>query len=107
MLDQLLNSSFVKTLIEIFFQILIVIANVVLYPFNVLIREFFPEFNDALENVTDLFEMASTYAGWALSLAGIPMVILVMVTGYFAFVITLSLSTWAVKIALKWIDTFA
>lgn len=106
-MSDILSGDFLQTLINAIFELLIVLANIILYPFSLLIAEFFPEVDGALESIAAMFEYASTYVGWAISLMGIPPLILTLMIGYFVFTITVGLAIWSIKVALKWVDTFA
>lgn len=106
-MDTILQGDILQNIINAIFQLLIVLANIILYPFSLLVRQFFPNIDGALTAIADMFDLAATYVGWAISLTGIPPIILTLVIGYYVFTITIGLATWTIKLALKWVDTFA
>lgn len=106
-MNEIFTGGFLNDLLNAALALLIALANIILYPFGLLIQTVFPAFDDALSNIADMFDLAAQYVGWAISLAGIPPVILTLLIGYYTFTITLGLATWSIKLALKWIDTFA
>lgn len=98
----LLNSTFFQQLIEIILTVVSTIVSIILLPFSVLIELFLPDFSSAMGQVQALFNYMGQYMGWAINAAGIPVVVVAMITGYFTFAISLTIAAWLVKLFLKW-----
>lgn len=98
----LLNSTFFQQLIEIIMTVVSTIVSIILIPFAVLIQQFLPEFDSAMGQLQALFNYIGQYFGWVISAAGIPVVVVAMVTGYYTFTISLTLGAWLIKLFLRW-----
>jgi len=102
-----LNGDFLQNLVSVILVIFTTITNVILFPINLLINSFFPDFSNALTNISAVFQLGQTYMGWVISFLGVPAVLLSMVLAYYLFVITVTMGIWGVKLAIKWIGHFA
>lgn len=105
-LNGLMSGNVLETLLTLIIQLLTTITNIILYPFNILIDSLFPNFTNALDNITALFDLATTYISWILSFLGIPAILLSLVLAYYVFSITITLGVWGAKLALKWVGHF-
>lgn len=98
----LLNSTFFQQLIEIIMTVVSTIVSIILLPFAVLIEQFLPDYSNAMGQVQALFTYMGQYMGWAINAVGIPVVVVAMITGYYTFVISLTLGVWLIKLFLRW-----
>lgn len=85
-----------------FFQILTTLANVLLAPINLLIVDVFPNLNQALIAISNLFDIISTYIYWAIDLFGLTPLACQMIIYYFTFILTVPVTVYVIKIAVKW-----
>lgn len=103
-LSDLLNADWIRQMFEFFLFVLISIAKIILIPFNAVIKQFFPGLNEALGSVVQLFEIASTYVGYALDAMAIPPLVINLLLIYYSFVIMATLYVWGAKLVVKWVD---
>lgn len=101
-LQDILNSTFFEALFKIIMGVLTGIVSVILWPFSFLINQLFPSFDNALSQISNLFDYIGQYIGWATSALGVPAIVIAMLVGYWSFVVAVTLGTWAIKLILKW-----
>lgn len=102
----LLGSNFLQKFITFLLEVIIILVNIILLPINLLIAQFIPDLDGVLSQIAQLFDHASTYVGWVLSMLGVPTILLTLVFAYYTFSLTTRIGVWGVKLALKWVDTF-
>jgi len=103
LLNSLANAKWLNSLVEIMMNVLIAIVKILLLPFDIIIRQFFPGFTDVIQNLQHVFDYAGQYAGWFLSAFAIPSSILAIVVIYYTFIISARFYLWFIKTALRWI----
>lgn len=101
-LQNILNSSFIENLFKIIMGILVGIVKLILYPVGLLVKQFMPDLDGALSQIGDYFDIVLHYIGWATSALGIPSIVIVMIVGYYTFVLSTTIATWGIKLVVKW-----
>lgn len=104
--DYILNSNFLASLFELLIDVMIGLVQLILLPFDLLIKNYIPELNDLLFTINDVFVMVGHYTGWAISALAIPGTVISLVLLYYTFDLTVSIASWSYKIVLKWVDVF-
>ena len=97
MINSLANSLFNGIL-----DFVIKIIQIVLIPIDSLISSSLPGFDNFLSNVTQFFTYCLGAIGWVIDSLFVPRDVISMVCVYLVFKLTISLSTYTIKFALKW-----
>jgi len=98
----IVEGNYLVALIQAFLAVVGTIIAVILYPFSILIETFLPELNDGLASIASLFTYADTYMAWLLNAFAIPSTAIVLISAYYLFTFTVSISTWGIKLVLQW-----
>lgn len=99
----LTDSAGAKEFFLFLIWILMNIAKIILYPFDLLISLFLPDISNYIGAVETFFGYVTTYTGFILDAALIPREVLLIVLMYFVFTVTISLYVYASKLAVRWI----
>ncbi len=102
MMDGILNSTFFTNLIQIMLSAVSALVSLILYPFGLIIQQFLPALDDALFQISALFNYIAQYFNWGVNATGVPPIVISMIVGYYTFIVTVTLSAWTVKLLLKW-----
>jgi hypothetical protein len=102
MIDNLLNSPFFVSLIQILFAAVSLVVAVILYPFGLLIEQTIPALDGALLSIAELLTYIQTYSGWAVNALAIPAVVITMIVGLYTFTVMSTLGVWSVKLLIRW-----
>lgn len=105
-MNEILNSNFFEAGFTIIIQVLTVLTNIILLPFNILLGSFMPGFDDQITKITEVFDMVGNYVGWGISALGIPPLILSLVLTFFTITVFISISIWGSKLLIKWVGHF-
>lgn len=100
-----LVSPNVNTFVQMFnfiIGLLVAILDLILLPFNLLITNYAPGFDDALMTIADYFNYANTYMAWIFSAFAVPTFAITMAAGYYLFVFTITFGAYSFKLLLKW-----
>ena len=73
-----------------------------MWPISVLIKQYIPEVDTALSDISKWLLHATDYAGWIIDAFAIPKVVIVLVVAYFTYTLTTSFTAYAIKQALQW-----
>ncbi len=92
----------ISSLLLGFFKLLTFIVNLVLSPINLLILNAFPNLNDALNSINSFFSLCFRYVPWVVDALGITPLALNIVILYWTFALTVPLTVFVIKIAVKW-----
>lgn len=101
------NDYVLETLLDVTFSGMVTIFNIILWPFNQIIEAFMPDFTNAVNQLTVVFDYAGTYLGWILNAAAIPSTVLSLVVAYWVFVLSTKVAVWIPKTVLKWWGHFS
>lgn len=101
-LESIINGSFFMAIIEIILQIIVVIINILIWPFGLLIKSILPDIDQAMDAIADYFDLAGTYISWLLNALAIPPVVISLVVGYYIFAFTVTFGAWLIKLLIKW-----
>lgn len=83
-------------------DVIIILCNLILTPVNVLIDAALPDLSLMLDSVPSLFEQASVYLNWVISLSGLSTLAIQFITLYFSFKLTVPLTVHVIKFVVKW-----
>lgn len=100
--DGLLNAGFLGDLLRIAIEVIMAFVGLLLTPLSALIEKTLPDVNNALLSIPILFDYANTYLGWIISAFAVPGLLLVIMSGYYLFIVTTKLGVWPFKLALNW-----
>lgn len=88
------------------FTMLVIIAfsivKIILLPIDLLLGALIPDYGNALNSVTEFFDMITTVIGWVISFSGIPAATLTLLASYLIFKYTVPVQVWFIKLAGKW-----
>lgn len=96
------EGNYLLALIQAFLSVVSALISVILLPFTVLIETFMPSVNDGLSALAEIFVYANTYMAWLLNALAVPAPAILIISSYYIFAFTVSLSTWGVKLVLSW-----
>lgn len=82
--------------------LLFAIIRVIMAPIDLLVTSLLPSLGDAFSNIATYITQAFSYAGWVISLSGIPAPVIALVVAYYAFKLTAPLIVWSTKLTIKW-----
>jgi len=106
MFDEFINSfltgDIISALLILLLTVVIGIVKAILFPLSYLINQFIPPLSQGLQAISDMFNMASTSLSWALQLVMIPSTVILIIVGYYSFVLSTTLIIWGVKIGILW-----
>lgn len=91
-------------LFNVVLSFVFLLLKIILLPIDLLIVQFLPDISNALTAVGDLMGTIASGLGWALSASGIPFAAIALISSYYIFKLTLPLSFWLVKLAIKWVN---
>lgn len=78
------------------------IVNILLYPLNALITTFLPDFNAMLLAISNYLNLVFTYIGWAISVSGLPALVISLIVAFYTFLLTFPLIEWTFKTIVSW-----
>ncbi len=95
----------INLILTSFINLIIILCNIILAPVNALIESTLPEISDMLRLVPDLFDKATVYLNWVVSLSGLSTVAIQFIILYFTFKLTAPLTVYVIKFVIKWYNT--
>lgn len=99
----LLSADWLQQFVVVIMQVMTVIAGIILLPIGALINQLMPGFDNALQNIQPMLDLALTYVGWVVDAFAIPPILLVLLVSYYSFVVVARFSVWMFKLSLNWI----
>lgn len=94
----------INALLKGIISLIIGLTSTILKPIDLLIASVLPDFSNALSAVASLFNLASQYVGFAISVTGLSNETLSLIVLYFTFKLTAPLMVSTIKSAIKWYD---
>lgn len=98
----MISAGVMRQAFEIFIGAVNWLVSIIVWPISVLIKQFIPEVDTALGNISAWLLHATDYAGWVIDAFAIPKAVIVLVVAYFTYTLTSSFTAYAIKQALKW-----
>lgn len=83
-------------------QFVINTVTLLLTPIDNLITTNFPSLDNALSSINSFINYIISVIGYAIDASCLTDVVLLLVVGYYSFTIVLSVSTYVIKLILKW-----
>lgn len=83
-------------------DLIIFLCNLILTPINSLIDTVLPDLSLMLDSVLLMFDKASIYLNWVISLSGLSTLAIQFIILYFTFKLTVPLTVHVVKFVVKW-----
>lgn len=80
------------------------LVSMILAPIDLIITNALPDLNNALNAVATMFQTASNYIGFAVSMTGLSNEALSLIVLFFTFKLTIPVTVSTVKTAIKWYD---
>ena len=94
----------INALLKGIISLIIGLTSTILKPIDLLIASVLPDLSNALTAVANLFNLASQYVGFAISVTGLSNETLSLIVLYFTFKLTAPLMVSTIKSAIKWYD---
>lgn len=101
-LQGIITGDFISQLFQVIMGVLLAIVSAILWPISALVATTMPSLDGALSQIASYFDLIETYFGWAVSALALPSVVIALIAGYYAFVITTTLGAWTIKLIVKW-----
>lgn len=92
----------INALLKGIMSLIISLVSVLLAPIDLAIQSLLPDLSNALTAVGNLFNLASTGLGFAVSLTGFSSETLSLIVLYFTFKLTAPMLFYMIKLALSW-----
>lgn len=92
----------INTILTGIFKLIISLVSVVLAPIDLIITNFLPSLDSALNAVNSMFGIAGSAMGFCVSLTGLSSDTLSLIVLYYTFKLTVPVLVSAVKQAIKW-----
>lgn len=83
-------------------DVIIFLCNLILTPINLLIDTVLPDLSLMLDSVPLMFDKASVYLNWVISLSGLSTLAIQFIILYFTFKLTVPLTVHVIKFVVKW-----
>ncbi len=94
----------INALLKGIISLIVGLTSTILKPIDLLIVSVLPDFSNALTAVANIFNLASQYVGFAISVTGLSNETLSLIVLYYTFKLTAPLMVSTVKSAIKWYD---
>ena len=92
----------INVIVTGFLNFIILVCNIILLPINAVIEKFLPDLDMMLSSLKPLFDTASQYLNWVISLSGLSTAAIQFIVLYFTFKLTVPLSVYVIKFVVKW-----
>lgn len=92
----------INAIINGMMSLIISLVNVILSPIDLLISQFLPSLDNALNGFASFLTTSSTYIGWVIDFVGIPTELISLIVSFYTFKLTVPLMFSAIKSAIKW-----
>lgn len=87
---------------DLVLNIVITLVNIILLPINLLIRQYLPTIDNALQYLNDFIDELTRYLSWGVDSLCLPQPVIIIITDYLIFKLTFPYLVWFIKLALKW-----
>lgn len=78
------------------------LISVLLYPIDLLIKQYLPDLSNSFNYIGAFFEYAGRFLGFCVSVTGLSSTALSLIALYFTFKLTVPILVSAIKIGIKW-----
>lgn len=95
----------VGSIFNLVLNLVFLIVNAILLPFDAIINNVLPDVQNALNAIANFLDIVTQTIAWGISATGIPYWVIAFIASYFVMKLTLPLNIWAVKLAVKWYHT--
>lgn len=102
-MNELLSFEFMRPVIDLIFQVLVVIFSVLFWPINVIIYGLLPNAGQFFSQVYAFFDMVTTYFAYALNALALTPLARVLLVASIVTVIMIKYLSWPLKTVIKWI----
>lgn len=92
----------INAIIKGIINLIIGLVDIVLLPIDALILQFLPDLSNAFTLVGDLFEYATNFLGFIVSMTGLSSTAISLIIAYYTFILTVPLLISTIKLAIKW-----
>lgn len=94
----------INAIIKGIFKLVIALVNVILAPIDLLIEEFLPNISNALDQISNFFNILGNVFPFVISYTGLNSFVLVIIVDLFTFILTVPLMVHTIKLAVSWYD---
>ena len=95
----------INTIITGLFEFITSIVNILLYPINLLIDQYFPDITNALVLVRQLFGYLFQFSGWILDACLISPETISLLISYLTVRYTVPYLVYGIKLAIRWYES--
>ena len=97
----------INAILKGIFSLITSLVNVLLYPIDMIISNALPSLQSALNAIGSFLTIVSSSIGWVLSVFGLSSECLSLIVLYFTFKLTIPLTVYVIKLAIKWYHMLA
>ena len=94
----------INALLKGIFKLIIGLVTLLLKPIDIAIATVLPGLSGAFSGVANYLNIIGSGIGWAVSVTGLSSSALSLLVAFFTFKLTLPVSFWLIKLAIKWYD---
>lgn len=92
----------IRAIINGIFSLVTSLVSVILSPIDSIITTALPGLSDAISAIGSFLQLCSSAIGWVLSCFGLSSSCLSLIVVYFTFKLTIPITIYLVKLAIKW-----
>ncbi len=94
----------INALLKGIFKLIIGLVTLLLKPIDIAIASVLPGLSSAFSGVANYLNIIGSGIGWGISATGLSSSTLSLLVAFFTFKLTLPVSFWLIKLAIKWYD---
>lgn len=95
-------TGIVNTLVSVLYNLVLAFVNIILAPIDVLVQTCFPWFSSAISYLNNLIDLITPYISYIVNMSCLSSFALSIIIFTITFKITSTISTWTIKLAMKW-----
>lgn len=89
-------------IVAAFLYSIVYLIGLILAPIDALITNYLPALGTMLSNVGSFISLIFSYIGWAVSVSGIPTIMITVIITYYVFILTIPMAVYFIKLVIHW-----
>lgn len=95
----------IEAIVNGIMSLIITLVNVILSPIDLLISQFLPNLNSALNGISSFLNLASKYLGWCVDASYLSNETISLIVLFYTFKLTVPYLVSTIKLAVKWYNS--
>lgn len=92
----------INAILKGLFSLITGLVSVLLYPIDLLIKNYMPDLSNAFNYISSFFDLAGNVLGFCVSVTGLSSTALSLIALFFTFKLTVPILVSAIKLGIKW-----